>query len=708
MRTHHARKLASTLLGLIVLGCLWFYFAPAALGGSTTYVVTDGISMEPRFHTGDLALVRSQSSYHVGEIVAYHNKMLGTIVLHRIVGLSGDRYLFKGDNNNFVDFEHPLASQLIGALWIHVAGAGATIKSIRSPAVVGILVAIGFFLFTGVTFTRRKRRRGRQRRAGENGAPAQSRAPQGAIEPIAGVLAIGFIALLPFIALALLAFTRPPTARRPFDVAYKQSGTLSYSAAAAPGPAYASGRAVTGEPLFTHVLRGVDFRFAYRFDTAAQHSLTGKASLIATVASTSGWHTTLPLGQPTYIHGDHALVTGTLDLTSLVALVHDVDTTTAVSGSYTLTIVPHVSANGSVDLMPLHTTFAPKIQFTLSELEAQPLVAAAGASAAAAQSAASMFTPSSSGSVTGTRYQPLYLSFKLTRLSVATARTIALSGIVLVVLALMAALALVRPRLRDALAAIRARYGHLIVPVERVWQLPGVAVIDVADMDALAHIAGHYDRSILYELTEHGHTFWVTDESGQFRFVLDAPAPVVEAAVEHAPALALAPELEHEIAAPAWSAEQQSSPPSWEESPTAELAAVPAWTADAEPAAIAPVWAESVAEEPAPAPAWEESYEVYAPAWAGEGERFDASASDVLASEVYADELELGGVFRVSGSQPAAPESLAAEEAAPEVWQPEEEPATVVLEPRTARAPGKPGGISPTRAGAVSVHVTGF
>ena len=120
-----SRKLLSFALGLIVLGCLWFWFAPVPLGGSTTYVVTRGISMEPRFHTGDLAIVRSQSSYHVGEIVAYHNNMLHTIVLHRIIGREGARYIFKGDNNSFIDPERPVASQLIGALWLHIPGAGA-------------------------------------------------------------------------------------------------------------------------------------------------------------------------------------------------------------------------------------------------------------------------------------------------------------------------------------------------------------------------------------------------------------------------------------------------------------------------------------------------------------------------------------------------------------------------------------------------------
>ncbi len=722
MRPRRIRKILSSALGLIILGTMWFYLAPTQLGGSATYVSTHGISMEPRFHTGDLAIVRSQSSYRVGEIVAYHNHQLHTIVLHRIIGREGDRYIFKGDNNNFVDPEHPLANQLIGALWLHIAGAGARLQSIRSPALMGGLLFIGMLLLTGGAFARRRGRRRRDRRAGEGTAHTPTQFPQHPANPVVGVLAVGLVALLPFVALALLAFTRPPSERRPYKIPYKQSGVLSYSADAPPGPVYADDRAVTGDPLFTHVLRAVDMRFAYTFHTAAAHSLAGKASLSATIASTSGWQHTFTLGAPTHFRGDHAVATGTLDLTSLMALLQSVENTTKARGTYTLAITPQVRANGVSDLVPVHAAFSPEVKFALEETELQP-VASASSTSAAASSSAPQFASSSSGSVTGTRNEPLFLSLGFARPSVATARTIALSANAILTCALLAILALlrpilalVRPRDRDEVACIRSRYGHLIIPVAHVSQLPGVAVIDVADMDALARIAEHYDRSILYEVTEEGHAFWVADESGQFRFVLDAPTP----APAPAPELELdAPEpaLEPELPAPAWSAERQSPAPSWAEAPTTELAAVPAWTADttadtepaaaqwaqsglppawsesaAEEPAVAQTWAESAAEEPAPAPAWEESYEVYAP----------------LANEVYTDELELGEVFRASGTQPAPPESVAPEEAAPEGWQTEEDPDTVVLERTTERAPGERSGVSRTRAGAVYVHVTGF
>ena len=137
--------------------------------------------------------------------------------------------------------------------------------------------------------------------------------------------------------------------------------------------------------------------------------------------------------------------------------------------------------------------------------------------------------------MTGNQNEPTSLSLGILRPSVAAVRAVALGAIAIILGLLLTALVLLRakvagfaPRQRDEKASILARYGDLIVPVARVWPLPGVPVIDVADMDALARIAEHYDRSILYEVSEEGHAFWVADESGQFRFMLDAPASTPE------------------------------------------------------------------------------------------------------------------------------------------------------------------------------------
>src|SRR5262252_3091599 len=96
-----AKKLVSGAVAVAAVALAWFFFAPSWLGGSTNYIATEGVSMQPRFHTGDLVVVRGSADYHVGDIVAYHSRELHTIVLHRIIGRDGDRYVFKGDNNNF-------------------------------------------------------------------------------------------------------------------------------------------------------------------------------------------------------------------------------------------------------------------------------------------------------------------------------------------------------------------------------------------------------------------------------------------------------------------------------------------------------------------------------------------------------------------------------------------------------------------------------
>ena len=632
MRRHPLKKLLATTLGILVLGSLWFYLAPAPLGGSTTYVVTHGVSMEPHFHTGDLAVVRSQSSYHVGEVVAYHNKELHTIVLHRIIGRDGNRYIFKGDNNDFIDFEHPAASQLIGALWLHIPGAGATLQSIRSPALVGILVAAALLLLLGGVFMRRRRLRRRQRRAGQSSEHGHIYPPMPAADSVTMIVALGLVALLPFVMLAVLAFTRPATKLHTVPVAYKQSGRFSYSADATPGPAYPANRAITGDPLFTSVLNEVSIRFGYLFTSAAKHSLSGKASLSATLTSTSGWNTTFPLGSTAYFHGDHGGVSATLNLSSLHALIQSVEKTTKVGGSYTLTVIPHVSVTGNLEHLPMSTTFSPLLEFSVSELELKPTLGGSTSSATAAPSKASVFTPSASGSVPSKGYQPLFLSFKLVRLSVATARSIALIGIALVIAGLIAMLALLRlrERPRDEAMSIRARYGHMIIPVGNVTQPAGTSVINVADMEALVRIAEHYDRSILHETTAGGEAFWVTDESGQFRYSVGAPAlagtqPAVAGESEQAP---------YTVSTPAFIAAQ----------PTAAI------------------------ENQQP------DYTVSSPAYFAHQPTAEPSTLEFPASDVYADELELSGAISAFETQPAS-EPVVFEAVANSGWPTPEPPA---------------------------------
>ncbi len=168
MTRFRLRSGLATLAILILAGVAWFYFAPSEIGGSSRYVVTSGASMQPRFHTGDLAIVRSASSYRVGEVVAYWSTDLHAVVLHRIIAKDGNTYEFKGDNNDFIDPARPTRSELLGTLWLHLPRAGRVLQVLQTRvAAVLLCTVVGVLTLFGVKETRRRRRR---RRAGEAGS----------------------------------------------------------------------------------------------------------------------------------------------------------------------------------------------------------------------------------------------------------------------------------------------------------------------------------------------------------------------------------------------------------------------------------------------------------------------------------------------------------------------------------------------------------
>lgn len=159
-------KIIGAVIGAAMVAGLWVFFAPTNLGGSTTYSVTSGISMQPMLYKNDLALVRAASSYHVGDVVLYQNQLLHRPVLHRIILIQNGNYFFKGDNNSFVDPGYATRSELTGKLWFHIGGVGAALgwfgKPLHAAPLAGIAAMV--VVLTGATTTKRKRSRRRRSR----------------------------------------------------------------------------------------------------------------------------------------------------------------------------------------------------------------------------------------------------------------------------------------------------------------------------------------------------------------------------------------------------------------------------------------------------------------------------------------------------------------------------------------------------------------
>jgi signal peptidase len=139
-------------MAVCLLVGVWLASAPRMLGGSVSYVIADGVSMQPTLGTGDVVILREASEYHVGDVVAYESHLLERVVLHRIVRVNGDRFVVKGDGNHWVDQERPSGRELLGRRWFVIPGAGRFLGWLKRPWVAAIVAAlVGFLAWGGST-----------------------------------------------------------------------------------------------------------------------------------------------------------------------------------------------------------------------------------------------------------------------------------------------------------------------------------------------------------------------------------------------------------------------------------------------------------------------------------------------------------------------------------------------------------------------------
>lgn len=147
-------------IGLALLSALlvaWFVLLrPASLGGSVTYIVIRGDSMEPSYASGDLLIVRNQPSYGRHDVIAYRvpdgEVGEGIVVVHRIAGGSAAAgFTVRGDNNPSADPWLPQETDVVGKAWLLIPGLGLVLMVVRQPLV---LAAIAASLVVGVVVLR--------------------------------------------------------------------------------------------------------------------------------------------------------------------------------------------------------------------------------------------------------------------------------------------------------------------------------------------------------------------------------------------------------------------------------------------------------------------------------------------------------------------------------------------------------------------------
>ena len=517
------RYLGATALGLACV-IVWLSFAPRQVGGPVSYVVTSGISMEPMLHAGDLAVVRERDSYRVGDVVAFYNKDLKRVVLHRILKREGDLYVFKGDNNDFIDSYRPSREDLIGELWIQVPAAGKVLTG--SPLLIAILTVLG--TFAGLRQAKRKGKKAHQK----EGSGASTGGTSGGFSPRTIVIvAIASVAL--FALLSVVSFARPVRGVSSSSLSYSHNGVFSYSAGV-PDSAVYEDSVKTGEPIFLKLVKELDVTFDYHFEATDDHSLQGSHELRAVVRSPNGWTRSLPVSPRKEFSGDKVTVTGSLDLAEIRDIIRQVEIETGVvQTTHTVTLKPRIDALGAIKGVGLDDDFTPTLTLQMDALQLQ-LPTSDPTNAA---TPADPFKHTESGSLSGSTQAESTFGIGPVAVTVRVARVVSLFGLVMSLVALfMFGLPVIRAMRENEASRIQARYGGVMVPVKALGLRSDSVLVELESIEALVRIGERFDLPVLHASADGTNDYMVESDGAVYRYrsgagVSETPplAPVEEA-----------------------------------------------------------------------------------------------------------------------------------------------------------------------------------
>jgi signal peptidase I len=523
-RPPHLRSglISATLVVLIVAA--WLLVAPTQIGGETSYVTTSGISMAPRFHSGDLAVVRPAADYRVGDVIAYRSKMLRLVVLHRVIAIKDGRYVTRGDNNDFTDPDHPARADVVGKLAFRVPHGGRVLRWLHTPVMAALLSGgMALLLFMGAK--RQRRRRDRRRAPEERGArqlesvaPGRDRQAVYDIHERTIFTTCAVVALV-FLAFGALAFTRPATKPAADKTPYTEKVSFGYHANASAGPVYPDGVVSTGDPIFVKLVHEVRVKAHYRLEAKAPHHLGGTMEVVLRLSSPTGWSRTIQLATPKRFTGDYAAADVSLDVQRLRSLIRKVEKLTGGSpgSTYALQVLPRVHLTGTLASQPLTSDYAPALKLQLDALKLRLDTGSSDPGDDAAAANKNALRPSRKGTVADSRTEPNDLTVHGVGLPVPTARWIAIVGLLLGVAGTLFTGAGLLRNPYDPTEHVH-RYRHLIVPIAGTTYDPSRPPIDVTSIGALAQLAERSERLILHHQHDGADTYLVDDEGTLYRY----------------------------------------------------------------------------------------------------------------------------------------------------------------------------------------------
>lgn len=146
-----AGRILSTTLTLalaFILACNLYTIAarsiagqrqPTAFGFSSAVVISG--SMSGTIEVNDMIITQAQDSYSPGDIISYDTG--SSIVTHRILEVTEEGFVTKGDANNTEDLNKVAPAQVVGKVVLVIPGLGTIIEALRTPLGMLCIVLLG-------------------------------------------------------------------------------------------------------------------------------------------------------------------------------------------------------------------------------------------------------------------------------------------------------------------------------------------------------------------------------------------------------------------------------------------------------------------------------------------------------------------------------------------------------------------------------------
>lgn len=488
---------------LVGLAVTWIIFAPANLGGQVSYVIVNGISMEPGYYLGDLTIMRKAATYQVGDVVTYRDAEMNAYVIHRIIGVDQDHFILKGDNNSWIDAYRPTHEEIIGKLWIYIPKLGKAFKWMRAPLNMALTVGLlGGVLMSGMILKPSQRGKRKSNLVRNFGGMLEG-----------GLYIYGFFTVV-FLGLSIFAVIRPLTRSAP-EIKYLQESHFSYSATGTP-VIYDTEVVRSGEPVFPRLTCFLNITFNYSVESDQLQNVAGSHQLIARVLEEqSGWQRTIPMNQRTDFSGNSFYTTSTLDLCQIVSLVNILKQETGLrANSYTLEVIPQIVLTANSEGNQIVDAFEPKLVFRFDEVHF---------SLSTPQGQDDPLSLSKQSSAINSNVEANTVSILGWEPAIRTIRVIALFGLALSLTGLLiVGWRVLTTAQQSQEALIRLRFGTLLVNVYERDLAPDSIFIDVTTIDELAKLAERQNTVILHMTLNFLHYYLVQCNGITYRYVFSA------------------------------------------------------------------------------------------------------------------------------------------------------------------------------------------